>query len=252
MPYLIEIFEQGPIQWLWVMICPILIGMAKVGLSAISMPVIPILAGIFGGRLSTGILLPILCTGDIFAVKHYHRHAEWRYILHLLPWTVLGIALGMAVGGIIDDVNFRHILAAIILVGLAIMVIRELRRGTTRISEHWWLSALIGLATGFSSMVANAAGPLMTMHLLSKKLSKNSYIGTMAWFFMIVNLIKVPAHIFIWKTITLETLLLDIAVAPLILVGAFLGIVAVKRIPEKPYRFMIIIMTALAALKLFF
>jgi len=101
-------------------------------------------------------------------------------------------------------------------------------------------------------MVANAAGTLMAIYLLSKKLSKNSYIGTLAWFFMLVNLIKIPTHVFIWKTITLDTLLLDIALAPLILAGAFLGILVVKRIPEKPYRFLIIIMTTLAALKLFF
>jgi len=81
---------------------------------------------------------------------------------------------------------------------------------------------------------------------------RNSYIGTLVCFFMIVNLIQVPAHIFIWKTITLDTLLLDITLAPLILAGAILGILVVKRIPEKPYRFLIIIMTSLSALKLLF
>lgn len=252
MSYLMEIFEQGSIEWLWVMISPILIGMAKVGLTAVAMPAVPILAGIFGGRLSTGILLPMLCIADIFAVKYYHRHAEWRYILRLLPWAVLGIALGIVVGGAVNDAQFRHILAAVILVGLVIMIIREFQSGTSRISERWWLSALIGLATGFISMLTNAAGTLLAIYLFSKKLPKNSYIGTLAWFFMLVNLIKIPAHVFIWKTITLDTLLLDIALAPLILMGALLGIVVVKRIPEKPYRFLIIIMTALAALKLFF
>ena len=252
MSYFVELFEQSSIEWLWVMICPGLIGMAKVGLNAVAMPVIPILAGIFSARLSTGILLPILCIADVFAVKYYHRHAEWRYILRLLPWAVLGIVLGTVVGGILNDAQFRHILAVIILVGLAIMIIREFQSSASQISERWWLPVLIGAAAGFTSMVANAAGTLMAIYLLSKKLSKNSYIGTLAWFFMLVNLIKIPAHVFIWKTITLDTLLLDIALAPLILVGALLGIVVVKRIPEKPYRFLIIIMTTLAALKLFF
>jgi len=252
MPYLIGIFEQGSIDWLWVVICPILIGMAKVGLGAAAMPAVPILAGIFGGRLSTGILLPMLSIADVFAVKYYHRHAEWRYVLRLLPWTVLGIALGTLVGGLVNDAQFRHILAVIILIGLAVMVIREFQGGASRISDQWWLAALIGVAAGFTSMVANAAGTLLAIYLLSKNLSKNSYIGTLAWFFMLVNLIKIPTHVLIWKTITLQTLLLDIAFAPLILAGAFLGILVVKRIPEKSYRFLIIIMTAAAALKLFF
>ncbi len=252
MSYLVELFEQGSIEWVWVMISPILIGMAKVGLTAVAMPAVPILAGIFGGRLSTGILLPMLSIADVFAVKYYHRHAEWRHILHLLPWAVLGIVLGTVIGDLVNDVQFRHILAVVILLGLAMMIIREFQYGASRISKHWWLSALIGIATGFISMITNAAGSLLTIYLLSKKLSKNSYIGTMAWFFMLINLAKIPTHVFIWKTITLDTLLLDITLAPLILAGAFLGILVVKRIPEKPYRFLIIIMTSLAALKLFF
>ncbi len=105
MSYLIGIFEQGSIDWLLVMICPILIGMAKVGLNTIATPVVPILAGIFGGRPSTGILLPMLSIADVFAVKYYHRHAQWRYILDLLPWAVLGIALGIVVGGMVNDVH---------------------------------------------------------------------------------------------------------------------------------------------------
>ena len=176
MSYLVELFEQGSIEWLYVMICPGLIGMAKAGLSALAMPVIPILAGIFGARLSTGILLPMLSMGDVFAVKYYHRYAKWRYILRLLPWAVLGIALGVVAGGLVNDAQFRNILAVIILVGLAIMIIREFQSGASRIFDRWWLSALIGVAVGFTSMVANAAGTLMAIYLLSKKLSKKSYI----------------------------------------------------------------------------
>ncbi len=252
MSYLVGIFEQGSIDWLWIIICPILIGIAKAGLSGVAMPTVPILAGIFGGRPSTGILLPMLSIADVFAVKYYHRHAEWRYILRLLPWAILGIALGTVIGGLINDTQFRYILAVVILVGLAIMVIREFQSGTSRLSDHWWLAALIGVVTGFTSMVTNAAGTLLAIYLLSKNLPKNAYIGTLAWFFMLGNLIKIPTHVFIWKTITLDTLVLDIALAPIILAGAFLGILVVKRIPEKPYRVLVIIMTSVAALKLFF
>ena len=226
--------------------------MAKVGLTAVVMPVVPILAGVFGGRLSTGILLPMLSIADVFAVKYYYRYAEWRYILRLLPWAVLGIVLGTIIGGIINDAQFRQILAVIILIGLAVMIIREFQGSSSRISDSWWLPTLVGVGVGFTSMIANSAGTLMAIYLLSKKLPKNSYIGTRVCFFMIVNLIQTPAHIFIWKTITLDTLLLDITLAPLILAGALVGIVLVKRIPEKPYRYLIIIMTTLAALKLFF
>lgn len=101
-------------------------------------------------------------------------------------------------------------------------------------------------------MIGNAAGPVMSIYFLSMMLPKNSFIGTGAWFFLIINLFKIPFHITIWKTIDLNSFTLDLAMFPAIMIGAFLGIKVVKIIPEKPYRIFIIVTTALAALKLFF
>ncbi len=101
-------------------------------------------------------------------------------------------------------------------------------------------------------MIGNAAGPIMAVYLLSMMLPKNSFIGTGAWFFLIINLFKIPFHIMVWKTIDINTFTLDLAMFPAIMIGAVLGFKLVKYIPEKPYRIFIIIATALAAIKLFF
>ena len=100
-------------------------------------------------------------------------------------------------------------------------------------------------------MIGNAAGPVMALYLLSMRLPKNSYIGTGAWFFFIVNVSKVPLHIWSWHTISLSTFTLDVLMIPAIAAGAFLGIWLVRLLPEKVFRIIIIATTLLSAFLLF-
>jgi uncharacterized membrane protein YfcA len=118
-------------------------------------------------------------------------------------------------------------------------------------SHHKLTGGGLGFSGGFSSMIGNAAGPIITLYFLSMRLPKNEFIGTGAWFYLIMNVMKVPFHVFVWKTINLNTLILNILVAPVILFGAFIGIHVVKLIPEKIYRVFIIISTIFAVIFLF-
>ena len=249
---ILESFQLNPEQWFWVILCALFVGMAKTGIAGVGMLIVPILATIFGGKTSTGILLPMLCIADVFAVSYYHRHAEWKYIWKLMPSTVAGVLVGLYVGSLVNDQQFKLLMACIILVGLVIMVWRERKNTGTAIPHNWMFSSIAGLLGGFSTMIGNAAGPVMAIYFLSMMLPKNSFIGTGAWFFLIINLFKVPFHISVWKTIDLNTFVLDLAMFPAIMIGAILGFKLVKYIPEKPYRIFIIASTALAAIKLFF
>jgi uncharacterized membrane protein YfcA len=249
---ILESFQLNPEQWFWVILCALFVGMAKTGIAGVGMLIVPILATIFGGKTSTGILLPMLCIADVFAVSYYHRHAEWKYIWKLMPSTVAGVLVGLYVGSLVNDQQFKLLMACIILVGLVIMVWRERKNTETAIPHNWMFSSIAGLLGGFSTMIGNAAGPVMAIYFLSMMLPKNSFIGTGAWFFLIINLFKVPFHISVWKTIDLNTFVLDLAMFPAIMIGAILGFKLVKYIPEKPYRIFIIASTALAAIKLFF
>lgn len=252
MVQLIQSFDLNTSQWIWVVLCALFIGMAKTGVSGLGMLVVPILASIFGGKLSTGILLPMLSIADVFAVYYYHRHAEWHYVLKLMPATAVGIFIGLYVGQIIDDAQFKALIAVLTMAGLAIMIWMERKGSSTMIPNNWVFASMAGLIGGFSTMIGNAAGPVMTVYFLAMMLPKNGFIGTQAWFFLIVNLFKMPFQILVWDNISLNTFLLDLSLLPVILLGAVLGIKIVKIIPEKPYRVFIIISTALAALRLFF
>jgi uncharacterized protein len=225
--------------------------MSKTGISGVGLMVVPLLANAFGGRPSVGLLLPILIFADIFAVSWYNRHAEWKHILRLIPWAFAGIITATIVGKNISDLTFNRLLAALVLGGIAILVWRDLRPGKIRIPGSRWFAGGLGLLGGFATMMGNAAGPVMALYLLSMRLPKNSYIGTGAWFFFIVNLSKVPLHIWSWETITAESFFLDLMMIPAIAAGAFLGIWLVRLLPEKFYRILVIATTLISAILLF-
>lgn len=236
------------IQWILMLCCAMLIGMSKVGVPGVSLIAIPVLAFIFGGRASTGILLPVLMMADWFGVGYYHRHAQWKYLLKMLPWAFAGIALALWVGQIVNDNWFKNIMAVLVFICIGLMLWEERRKDDTSIfPDKWWFAAAMGILTGFATMIGNVSGPIFAIYLLAMRLQKNKFIGTSAWFFLIINLTKFPLHIFIWKTINLSTLKLDLILLPGIFAGAVLGIWLVKKIPDKTYRSFVIAVTALSA-----
>ncbi|MFA9392868.1 MAG: sulfite exporter TauE/SafE family protein [Prolixibacteraceae bacterium] len=242
-----EAFQLSLPDWGFIFFCAMLIGMSKAGVPGVSIVAIPILAILFGGKQSTGILLPMLIMADVLGVSYYHRHANWKHILKALPWAILGVLIAMLVGNKIDDQQFKQIIAIIIFASIGLMIWRDRRKGRDQIPEHWWFAALMGLAGGFATMIGNAAGPIFAIYLLALRLPKNEYIGTAAWFFIIINVFKFPLHVFVWHTISWPSLLMDLVTLPAIALGAFLGFWMVKKITVSLYRWIVIAVTALSA-----
>lgn len=220
--------------------------MSKVGISGGGMIAVPILAIIFGGKNSSGIMLPILIMADVFGTTYYRRHTEWSHLKSLLPSTIIGVILGTFIGDYIPDQDFKLIMGVIILISIGILFWMEFS-STKWIPTGNWFAIVIGIGVGFTTMVGNLAGSLMTLYLLANNMPKNKFIGTAAWFFLIINLFKVPFHVFIWDTIGWQSLMLDITLLPAIAIGALLGIKIVKQLNEKAYRYFIIAMTIVAA-----
>ena len=226
-------------------LCAMGIGMAKTGLGGLGMVVVPVMANIFGAKSSTGILLILLILADFFGVRYYHMHAEIRQLVKLIPSTIFGILTGVLIGDILSDVDFQFLLGAVIISGALIMVIK------VDIKENKLFSIAVGFLGGFITMIGNAAGPIMSIYFLSMGFDKNKFIGTAAWFFLFVNLFKVPMHVLIWKTIDLNILLFDLSLFPFILVGAVTGVWIVKKIPERPYKIFVIVSVFLSTFNLF-
>lgn len=237
-------------QWILLIIAAILIGLSKTSISAFLMVVIPIIASVFGGKESTGILLPMLIVGDIFALYYYNRHVDWKDVIKLLPWTAIGLGFGIFVGNYINDETFIAIIAISIILCLIILVYTERKGDKLVVPKGHWFHALAGILTGFTSMIGNAAGPIFSVYLLSLGFNKNKFLGTTAWFFFIVNILKIPLQIMFWHNISVHNVILTVILIPAIALGAVSGSFLVKKINEKLFKYAIILMTAIVAIRL--
>lgn len=249
---MIESLSQA--QWLIISLTALSIGMSKTGVQGIMLMIVPLMAIAFGAKESTGVILPMLCMADIIAVAYYKRIADWRIVVKLLPTAILGFFLAIGVDGLIPSGQFRQLMGWTLILAIAVMIWSEIfgKDGSNspiaRWSKKWWFAAIFGLLGGFTTMIGNAAGPVMSVYLLSMRKEKMEYIGINAWFFLVVNLLKVPLQAFVWDNITWDSLLLNLAMLPVIGIGAIVGIRIVKLLPEIAFRRFIQIVTVLSVL----
>ncbi|MFA7231288.1 MAG: sulfite exporter TauE/SafE family protein [Victivallaceae bacterium] len=237
-------------QMLLLVFCAFMAGVSKTGLPGVAVLNVPLLAMAFQAKMSTGLLLPILAIADIFAVAYYRRHAQWHHIWRLLPWALAGIGAGSLVIRFISDAQLKPIIGFIVLAMLALNFWRTHRAGeTVTIPKHWAFAAVMGFTAGLTTQLANAAGPVMVIYLLAMQLPKNEYIGTGAWYFLILNWLKIP--LFIWDgRISAASVKADLLMLPAIALGAFLGIVLLKKIPQKWFNITVQFLALAAAIKL--
>lgn len=245
------IAELSFIDWATVMAAGFVLGLSKSGIKGISIIIVALMALVFDAKASTGILLPMLLVGDIFAVIYYNRHAQWKYLIRLLPFMMLGVLVGTYVGARMDEEAFRKSMAMVIFLSVVFMFWWDQRK-SKNVPDHLGFAGVMGLTAGFTTMVGNLAGSFSNIFFLAMRLPKNAFIGTTAWLFLIINLFKVPFHVFSWGTITVETLKVNAFAIPAIFIGLFLGIKVLKKVDDKLFRKFILIMTALGAVLIYF
>jgi len=232
-------------------VAAVIIGFSKTGIQGATIPAVALVAVIFGGKPSAGIMLPMLMFGDFLAIYQYGKQGKFSDVLKLLPAAVVGVILGAVTGNYLDDKQFKMLMGIIVFACLALLIHREVTKRVLTVPDHPVFHWGVGAISGFSSMVGNAAGPIFTVYLLTQKLTKNRMIGTTAWFFFLINIVKLPFHIFMWQTITWETFRYTLLMIPFIAVGAVLGTKFVRKINEIWYKRIIMMMTAIAAIRLF-
>ncbi|PXX31324.1 sulfite exporter TauE/SafE family protein [Arenibacter sp. ARW7G5Y1] len=237
--------------WVLALTAAFVIGISKAGIKGIAIINVTLMALAFGAKESTGLIVPLLVLGDAFAVMYYNRHAQWKYIVAFLPWMILGILIGTVVGKDLPETTFKISMSVIIL-GTVIMMYWWDRKKSKNVPTHWAFAGFIGTMAGITTMIGNLAGAFSNIYFLAMRLPKNEFIGTAAWLFFIVNIFKLPFHIFIWKTITPETLLINLKLVPGIVLGIIVGVRLVKIIKEQFYRKMILILTAIGAFLILF
>jgi uncharacterized membrane protein YfcA len=249
-----------PAQWMLGIAAALIVGFSKTGLPGIGIVMVPLMAAIFGGRLSVGATLPLLIFGDIFAVLWYRHHARWDKLGELIPWVLLGIGAGTALlwvtglqGGSTDILN--------IVIGVLVLAMLGLNLARLRWGDRLVPSSRLGListgtAAGFSTTVSNAAGPIMSIYLTGMGLPKNQFMGTTAWYFFIFNLTKLPIYALLSLVlpgkpmVNAGTVAFDLVMLPVIIIGAVVGKWMFPRISQKVFDMLVLVLAGAAALKL--
>jgi hypothetical protein len=240
-----------PARFVLAALAGLLTGVAKTGLPGFGILAVPLMVLAVGdARHSAGWLLPLLCLADLFAIATYRRHAQARHLFGLLPWVLAGIALGaLALAG--PERHLRSLVAGIVIFMAGLRWVRGRRAAPAdgdapAPRDRWWQAAGYGASAGFATAVANAAGPVMNLYLLARRLPKDDFVATGAWFFFVVNLVKVPIYVG-HGLIDRRSLLFDLALAPSVVVGALLGRVVLRRLPQAAFDRLVMALTVCAA-----
>jgi uncharacterized membrane protein YfcA len=226
------------------------VGLSKSGLPGISLLTVALMAEAFPPRESTGILLPLLIFGDLCAVHSFRKHTVWKEILRPLPATLLGIVAGFLLMRSLPEARFKPILGWLLLGTVLTQTARSIFPGldasVPRTRPFAWF---MGFWAGIATMVANAAGPIFGLYLLSLALPKEKMVGTSAWFFLIINVLKLPFSASL-GLLHAPSLKLDLILCPLVLAGTLTGRRLLSQIPQKYFEKLLLLSAALAALKL--
>jgi uncharacterized membrane protein YfcA len=238
-----------PWQWALAALGAVLVGVSKTGIAGLGMLFVVIFAQIMPAKQATGIVLPLLCFGDLVAVASYRRHANWSHLWKLFPWTAAGVILGAFALNRINEHQARLLIGGIVLGLVGLHLLRRGRGGDGETGHPAWFAPLVGVLAGFTTLVANAAGPLMAIYLLAMRLPKMEYVGTGAVFFMLLNLFKVPFMVHL-GLITGASFRLNLLLAPAVFAGALLGRKLLVHVNQKLFENLVLGLSAAAGLKL--
>ena len=273
-----------PFQWRLAALAATGIGVSKSGLPGISLLHVVIFAQLFPGQASTGVVLPMLICGDIGAVLLFRRNARWPHVFRTLPPAVIGVAIGWFLmnwmgqkefpSGLVERIsgrsgaelvqtlnfwmqshplpirNFNPVIGGIVLTLAVVQLGRNWKPNLFASVPHTHAFAwTMGLIAGTTTMLANAAGPVMGLYLLAVALPKEAFVGTGAWFFLLINCIKVPFSAQL-GLISGNSLAFNALLVPLIVLGLFLGRFVVARLPQKWFDTLILVFALFASAKL--
>lgn len=254
--------ELEALTWVLLGLGALVVGLSKTALPGGGTLAVVLFAMALPARESTAALLVLLIVGDLFAISMYRKTVDWAILRRLIWPVLLGVAVGTVFLGIASDGAVRRVIGAILLGLLAFTLLRRRREtrvrepGETRVREpgdarrgaraagfgYGWLG-------GFTTMVANAGGPVMSMYLLAMRLDVKTFLGTAAYFFFAVNLIKVPFQIGL-GLLTPQILSIVGVLVPLVVVAAFLGRWIAGRISQTDFERLVLGLTAVGAVNL--
>ncbi|MEO6096652.1 MAG: sulfite exporter TauE/SafE family protein [Fibrobacteria bacterium] len=225
--------------WIYPYLGAFLIGLSKAGFATgLGMLTTPLLATAVPARQAIGIILPLLCFADLITLSAFWK--KWRLELIRVPFfgALGGIAMGMAFVSSISELFLRHSIGVMALALTALLIIRNIWY-PARVYRPSIIEALmVGAFAGFASTISHGAGPIMAIYLMARKTEKTAFVASNAIFFTTLNLFKLPPYAYA-GLITSSTLIQDLRYLPLIPLGAGVGWVANRSLPQKAFDWLV-------------
>jgi uncharacterized protein len=238
-----------PAQYALALLAALCVGLAKSGFSGVSLVSVVVFADLYGAKTSIGFVLPLLITADLMAWPAFRKHGSWKAVWPMLWPALVGLGIGWWVLGILDDQMARKVIGASIWLMVFIQASRRLQPETfDRLAQSRGFGTVAGVTGGFSTML-NAAGPVIQLYLMARKIPKMELIGTGARFFLLINLIKVPLNSKL-ALITPLSLLENAKLVPAVAIGVYGGRHLMKHVPQKAFEWMIIGFSMIAGIRL--
>ena len=249
--------------WEWALLAGfgLLVGVSKTGMPGIGILGVVLLLWLMESEMSAaqavGFMLPMLIAGDLCAVAYYRRRAEWRTLLRLMPWAALGIVIGWQImwllkgaeAGTESDILLRRIIGGIVVALLALDLWRNTRKALPQIPTQWWVAGAVGVVAGITTTLSNAAGPLIVIYFAAMQFEKQKFIGTAAWYFLALNCFKIPFFIDL-DMMRFDLVKAGLMLVPAIVAGACIGVLVLRRIPQKWFVIVVKTLAAAGAVKL--
>jgi uncharacterized membrane protein YfcA len=243
-------------QWSLLVLGALTIGITKTGIPGLSIMFVAVFSNIMPAKQATGLVLPLLILGDVVAVSIYRRHAVMKHVFRLFPWAAVGIIIGTVALRVLDDKQARLLLGTILISMILLHVCREWRHmgrdlESEVVGHALWFAPIIGIGAGFTTQVSNAAGTIMILYFVAMRLPKMEFIGTGAIYFLALNIFKTPFMVGLGM-INLDSLRIDLMLAPAVLLGALIGRFALKRINQVAFLRVALTLAFVGSIKLLF
>jgi uncharacterized protein len=244
--------QFSSLEWLFLALGALIAGSSKGGLPGINTLAVVFFVQVLPAKIATGALLPLLIAADVVAVLLFRNSANWRELWRIFPSTAVGVILGALLLGQINDAVVKPLVGVIILILCALQFWRKGNANAgLELIQHPITAALAGIIAGFTTLIANAAGPIMTLYLLAMRLPKNEFVGTTAWFFFVVNLFKLPFMLGL-GLVNIQSLELNLYLIPIVLLGIFIGRFAMQKLEQQTFNNIALVLAFLGGLRLLF
>ena len=266
-------------SWILLMVVAALCGIAKTALPGAATIAVALCTAVLPAKESTGAILLMLMTGDLLAVWSYRHDADFHMLRRLVPAVLTGVGAGALFLHLASDSSTRRLIGIVLLLLVAITLLQRRAAGRSRVPTRFPIPPMAppasgtsgapetlgasaapvtggrvarlvyGSLAGFTTMVANAGGPVTSMYFLACRYPVKAFLGTTAWFFFLVNLVKLPFSVSA-GLVNATTLSLTGIAAPAVIASALAGRRLAERMDQRVFEPIIIALTIVSALPL--